>query len=1170
MSDNKTYKYWYFYFFLIFSLLVSLGLIEIINKNENNPNKMHSHIQKKINSQFSNIIDIGDNFKYIGDSLIYWSNHHVPMSLNFDSLYLKNFANIGNGYYLISNQIINDTMIIYTKLIKHENNINNKYLNSDFDKSFNLKGIKGLKISLKVTDYPIYLRDKLEFYLDFSQCNYNPNSFLAYLSSILYFFIFYIISKKTLELRYFRNKFHMILPLIVLILTKEYFKNIGFPNIVYNSILFSPFMYASSSFFSSLGEMIISLIILNSIINSISLEKSSQRIRNLTSILIIPITILNVYFVQDILLNSNIDISIDGIINLDPIVYISHLILIFGQYIYIKAINKLIHPHKHKYSIIYLYLLFLISALISIFFIKIEINIYSKYLIPILLFIIFIILIFTKLSKDKNNRIISYISLMIILSFYIGSFVFNYNESEKRNNIISSLKKISQATDPETEIYLSTLNNNFLKDSLIQNILKSYDNEKLENYIRDNYLISLNNNYHIGIIACNTHETIILSLDNTKYKCRDYFSKRLSNAKKINGSDNIYIENSIINNRGYIGLFKLKTNFDSTYILIDCIKKRKSNEMGYPDLLLDEKNLDNSKNEVLNYGKFINNKFVFQYGNSSFPKITNYKSNTWLEDNNNNNIYIIDSKEDNSKWISMIPKPNVIDFLSFASYIFLISTFSLGFAFIILHPSILIRFRKLNIVTSMEITIIGIFILSFLIFGNISLKYYSQMNLDSNRDVLLEKTQSISFELEKILNEDISFDSDFSTEINNLSNAYLTDINIYNNNGYLINSSRYGIFNNKLISEFINPIAFKEIKNNASPIYTFDESIGLRKYLASYMPINHNNKVIAYLHIPFIVQQKNLEEKVNQFITGYSNLYILWIILSIFIAYIISKFITSPLRNIKDSMSKINLGEKNEKINFERDDELGDLIKSYNIMVDKLEASAIELQKSEREQAWRELAKQVAHDIKNPLTPLKLSIQHLQRIQKTNTTLFNERFEEVSNSMIDQISTLSEIVNEFSDYSKSKSKSNQISELNECITHVVDIYKTKTRIINIHNNTNNNCLVKSDKQQIIRIFNNIIKNSIQAIEKDEKGYINIIINEDLKNFFIKIKDNGIGISIENQNKIFSNEFTTKKDGTGIGLSIVKSLIESIGGKITFESEENKGTEFNISLPKLNQ
>jgi len=264
----------------------------------------------------------------------------------------------------------------------------------------------------------------------------------------------------------------------------------------------------------------------------------------------------------------------------------------------------------------------------------------------------------------------------------------------------------------------------------------------------------------------------------------------------------------------------------------------------------------------------------------------------------------------------------------------------------------------------------------------------------------------------------------------------------------------------------------------------------------------------------------------------------------------------------------LKLGKSNEKIEWLRNDEIGKLIKDYNSMIDQIALSAEMLAKSEREQAWREMAKQVAHEIKNPLTPMKLSIQHLQKAWNDKVDDWDKRLNKFSKTLIEQIDSLSEIASEFSDFAKMSSTNFSILNLSEILQSTVNLFITSVdNNIEIETKIEDNCLIYADKKQMIQVFNNLIKNAIQAVQSDEKGLIIIELTKDNTSVTLKIKDNGRGIDNEMKEKIFSPNFTTKSSGMGLGLAIVKSIIETNKGEIWFVSEEGKGTEFYIKFTK---
>ncbi|HCT71794.1 MAG TPA: hypothetical protein DF409_13210 [Bacteroidales bacterium] len=272
---------------------------------------------------------------------------------------------------------------------------------------------------------------------------------------------------------------------------------------------------------------------------------------------------------------------------------------------------------------------------------------------------------------------------------------------------------------------------------------------------------------------------------------------------------------------------------------------------------------------------------------------------------------------------------------------------------------------------------------------------------------------------------------------------------------------------------------------------------------------------------------------------------------------------------IRERFSSLNLGKRNEKIDYNRQDELGDLINAYNNMVEKLTESAEKLARSERESAWREMARQVAHEIKNPLTPMKLSIQHLMKSWHEQAPDWNKRFERTSHTLIQQIDSLSAIATAFSDFAKLPQASNKKVELIEIIRSTMALFTEHPETDIILTLPDKPCYVFADEKQLSRVFINLLNNSVQAIPSGKRGVINIILENQEGKHIVSIRDNGTGISEEQKSRIFSPNFTTKSAGMGLGLAMVKNIINSTGGDIRFTSEDGLGTTFIIELPALN-
>jgi nitrogen fixation/metabolism regulation signal transduction histidine kinase len=444
--------------------------------------------------------------------------------------------------------------------------------------------------------------------------------------------------------------------------------------------------------------------------------------------------------------------------------------------------------------------------------------------------------------------------------------------------------------------------------------------------------------------------------------------------------------------------------------------------------------------------------------------------------------------------------------------------------------------------------------------------------LNSLQDNLNEKLSAVSSELSLRIGQETEFNAPERDFINEqlivLSDILRTDINVYDLNGRLFATSRREIFDRGLLSRRINPLAYKEIAILKKSLFLHNENLGEMKFLSAYAPVyNQNSQLIGYLNLPYFTRQDDFRKQVSGFIVAFSNLYILLIMFSLIVAVFISSKLTAPLLQIGNNLKGIQLGKKNAKIEYSGDDEIGRLVKEYNKKVDELAESADLLAKSERESAWQEMARQVAHEINNPLTPMKLSIQYLQRLKGAGSANFDDYFDRVSHTLIEQIDVLSVIASSFSDFARMPGFHNELINLSEKIKEVVLLFENIHNVsIVFHTSVELELQVIADKDQLGRAIINLIKNGIQSIPKDRVGVLNIGMHNDQEWVYISVCDNGSGIPVELHDKLFVPSFTTKSSGMGLGLAITKRIIENFKGVIWFESNPDVGTTFYIKLP----
>jgi nitrogen fixation/metabolism regulation signal transduction histidine kinase len=348
-----------------------------------------------------------------------------------------------------------------------------------------------------------------------------------------------------------------------------------------------------------------------------------------------------------------------------------------------------------------------------------------------------------------------------------------------------------------------------------------------------------------------------------------------------------------------------------------------------------------------------------------------------------------------------------------------------------------------------------------------------------------------------------------------------------------------------------------------------EENMSSLNYLSIYAAVrNETGSVYAYLNIPYFLSQVDLNQEISNFLVTIINLNAFIFLIAGTIALFITNKITRSFSVIGDKMKEISVGRNNEEIVWNRNDEIGELVKQYNKMVRQLEQSAGALAKSEREGAWREMARQVAHEIKNPLTPMKLSIQYLQKAINSNQANVKQLTSNVANTLVEQIDHLSKIAADFARFANIGNTHLEIFDLHDVLENLTDLFQANPNVDFVWNKSNEEIIIKADKTHMNRLFTNLITNAIEACNGN--GHCVVEIDERLEDSkaVIEIQDNGEGIAPEMQPKIFTPNFTTKTSGTGLGLAMCKSIVEQSGGSIWFETEQGRGTTFYVALPVI--
>lgn len=488
--------------------------------------------------------------------------------------------------------------------------------------------------------------------------------------------------------------------------------------------------------------------------------------------------------------------------------------------------------------------------------------------------------------------------------------------------------------------------------------------------------------------------------------------------------------------------------------------------------------------------------------------------------------------------------------------------------FIFLPEALDVSFGVNSLRDRIQISVVMLIVLSFVVIGLVTVYYFQQLSDKFKQETLIDKVSAVNRDLQsRALEYQSTREVDYSLDklLRDISEIQKVDIILYDEYGNIITKpystsfpgfkmpfNTYAQLKSKEINVSINRMAM----GRNDEIYTSYNAI-----------TNDFGRPLAYLQI---LSPKNASTTIsaNDFMGTMLNVYVFLFLIAGALAIAVANSITYPISVLGEKLKDFKLGKRNEPLEWQSKDELGELIQEYNLMISKLEESANLIARTERDTAWREMAKQVAHEIKNPLTPMKLSIQYLQRAVEADPSQALPMIRRISSTIIEQINNLSQIAGEFSNFAKLPQARNGKIVLNEVVETVHDLFRKRDDMEIKLIEPIDEVVIFADRNQLVRILNNLIKNAIQAIPSDRHGKIvlNLYIKDE--SAIISVQDNGTGISDDMKDKVFAPNFTTKSSGTGLGLAIAANMIDTMNGKIYFDTQVDVGTTFYIEIPLM--
>ncbi|MFT6167320.1 MAG: signal transduction histidine kinase [Vicingaceae bacterium] len=1123
-------------------------------------------------AEFNPKYDFNKNEKtflvYEDDSLIFWTDDHST----FDRKELnsnKSCIISSNAIYL-KTKIQSDNNTLYClNLLQYRYPINNKSLQNSFSKKLDFPALSS--INLTGGDSAVSIDgSKPDFYVNFKnhETSNSVLGFFIFLFLISIYFIFYIFPSTL--------KSNKLLVSIFLAFGVRLLLFFQLPSIFYELLLFQPKFFAINEAVPSLGDLLFHVLLLFYVLYqlrvSLSLTKSV-----LLSVFIqvasIALSLITIGVFHESVYSSQINFNFNNLFNLNYlsiIAFVSFSLLVCCNLILIDlAFSLAAETFNSKNYNWFIAGFFTLSILASLLVSSAKLELF--WILPIVLLFAF------RNHKSSSKNIFVVLLLLIYVSSVISFSISKSIEERKQLQQKHIAEKLAEERDPVAEFMFNGLQQEILQDQYLQNQANNYWNkqEEIDQYLFDTYFNGYWEKYQISFVLC-AKEDLLLA-DGQETDCWNYFNRRLRLEGSRVSSSNLFQLNNYAGRIDYIAEIPILGDSVLRKLIIEFSTVYLNENEGYPELLIDEKTKVSSLSlDDYSFAVYNEKKLVYKTGGYNFStqlKISELGQRSFYQYPSEDHQHFAYQKDKNVTILLSRKQYSFYDFLTSLAYILVITSCcflpaAIGLKYFPFHVKLSVH----DFSTKIQLFLIGSILTSLIFLAWGTTFYIKKQYQAKNETTLQEKLRSVNLELEsKIGAEEFLAEelTDYVTAyLVKFSNVFYSDINLYTTRGELYATSRAELFDKGIKSKRMNPQALFALQNKNKAQWVQEETIGELSYLSAYIPFkNFDNEVIGYLNLPYFAKQGALEKEISNFLVSTLNIYVGIFALALLISVLLINQLSKPLLLIRQQISKLKLGSNIELIEWSSKDEIGALVQEYNRIAIELNESAEELAKNEREVAWREMAKQVAHEIKNPLTPMKLSIQHLQRSVNMDSTELKERIERTTTTLVEQIETLSNIATAFSSFAKLPSKELQLLDVIPILKNAVELYAHSLLIkLEVPENLTS-AVIMGDKDQLLRVFNNVIKNAVQATENIESPAIKVFI-EDLENYYlVRISDNGTGITERQAERIFEPNFTTKSSGTGLGLAMSKSIVDQMNGKITFTSTENVGTTFRIELPK---
>lgn len=1138
--------------------------------------------------------------------LVYWNTNriyiHTEDQLLADSVY---FVSYQNGDFEMIKKTISlkgKHLSVFAMLpIRWSYFIQNKYLKTEF------AGFEGLNEQYEISKESNALPVNTESGQPLFQVQLKPGkSFIAYdivtiilrVVSILLLLIFFHAIAQDLVGEYgFKTGFLFLLGLVLLLRMIAY--RFHFPFDFSKLPLFNPSVYASNFLHPSLGDLFVNAILGFWLVRFYKGQRdgkpwfshrfSKELLQVLQLVVLSFVCFLLVGIIMSLVRDSKISFDVTNIFSLNIYSVTSFVILCLLVLFFFHLSQILLkQPVAEKMPLYRQCLVAILSGFVFLLFTPA--TDVPSYLCVLAWLVAYLCLINLR-KKDIEVPLLRsgfFIFWVMLFALSIASVVIYENRKVEFAQRKRIAEKLVLQADPSGENLLNIAATNFDDQFLSANFHRLAGSEYSNKFIKDS-LINQNfsgylNKYDTRIYTYDSSFHPLYNEDSVQYATLK--STILNQAKPTDIPELFSYENAV-EGVGYI-YQKLIREAGHTlgYLFVTVKSKRYKSEALYPELFNQVQDIATDLNTNYAYAVYNKGRLINHFNTYGFPSVLGkeqapsfeftYKkagnySELWYNNGTGKQVLVVKR----STWV--MESVTLFAYL-FCSFLGIILLFHLG-GYVLktrFKPAGIREVLRLNIRTQIQGTIIFLSVFSFIVIGIATISFFILRFHRNNEERLSKSIQVMANEVNKKMNSLAAFDdlpdnfgvrTGLEKTIAEISDLHNVDINYYNLSGNLVISTQPYIYNKHLLSSLMEPHAYRQLQSIGSIHYLQSEKVGELEYLSIYVPLTDDRGTnYAYLNIPYLNSQSELNQEISGFLATLINLNAFIFLVAGAIAFFLTNRITASFGLIGEKMQELSLGKINEEIEWNRNDEIGMLVTEYNKMVKKLENSALALARSEREGAWREMARQVAHEIKNPLTPMKLSIQYLQTAIQRDAPNVKQLSANMAVTLIEQIDQLSKIAGDFSQFANIGNARIERFDMTEVLSSLIRLYTANPRIHIEWYKAEGNYEVVADKVQMNRLFTNLLQNAVEAGEGKD-GIVHVVIRQQNEQGYLlyTVEDDCGGIPKDMQDNIFTPNFTTKSSGTGLGLAICKGITEQANGEIWFESVEGVGTQFFIKL-----